>query len=305
MPSAPRAVLQGARFGQGAEERQKCLAKLAQDGRHPAGSADVPAVARRDQVQRRAEEGRGRKRQGRRARRSNLTERLCFPRLAVPHPLAPPTRGCLAKFALELRLKGMLSVERFKRRSSAANTSRRSSTSRSSTPATCAARAAGWMWRPSARMIDLETLNRTINDAKAHGNAFFGILGGEPFMHPRAARSLAAHPDCYFQVFTNGQFITEKIAKRAAAARQRHAADQHRRPRDRQRRAPRQEERASTAPCAAWIIASQDKLLTGVATSVCQTNIDELLTEELAARADRRWASITSGTTPTGRWARR
>ena len=26
--------------------------------------------------------------------------------------------------------------------------------------------------------IDLEALNRTINDAKAHGNAFFGILGG-------------------------------------------------------------------------------------------------------------------------------
>ncbi len=70
------------------------------------------------------------------------------------------------------------------------------------------------MWRPSATQIDLDTLNRTINDAKAHGNAFFGILGGEPFMHPELLDLLAAHPDCYFQVFTNGQFITEKIAQR-------------------------------------------------------------------------------------------
>ena len=27
---------------------------------------------------------------------------------------------------------------------------------------------------------------------------------------------LTAHPDCYFQVFTNGQFITEKVAARLA-----------------------------------------------------------------------------------------
>src|SRR6202034_4916337 len=59
--------------------------------------------------------------------------------------------------------------------------------------------------------IDLDTLNRTITDAKAHGNAFFGILGGEPFMHPELLDLLAAHPDCYFQVFTNGQFITDKV----------------------------------------------------------------------------------------------
>src|SRR5205823_8126108 len=63
-------------------------------------------------------------------------------------------------------------------------------------------------------VIDLAAMNRLINDAKKHGNAFFGILGGEPFMHPELLDILAAHPDCYFQVFTNGQFITEKVATR-------------------------------------------------------------------------------------------
>ena len=61
-------------------------------------------------------------------------------------------------------------------------------------------------------MISLEEWNRLINDAKAHGNSYFGILGGEPFLHPNLIQMLEAHPDCYFQIFTNGQAITDKTA---------------------------------------------------------------------------------------------
>ena len=75
--------------------------------------------------------------------------------------------------------------------------------------------------------IDQEALNRLISEAKAHGNTFFGILGGEPFMHPDLMTLLGAHPDCYFQVFTNGQFITEEIAEGM-----RHTAGEHRGPGD-------------------------------------------------------------------------
>ena len=32
--------------------------------------------------------------------------------------------------------------------------------------------------------IDLHAMNRMIGEAKAMGNVFFGIVGGEPFMHP-------------------------------------------------------------------------------------------------------------------------
>ena len=52
--------------------------------------------------------------------------------------------------------------------------------------------------------IDLDALNRVINDAREHGNSFFGILGGEPFMYPELMDIFAQYPDCYFQVFTNG-----------------------------------------------------------------------------------------------------
>ena len=93
--------------------------------------------------------------------------------------------------------------------------------------------------RARRRRLSLDELNRIVNDAKAHGNSYFGILGGEPFLHPQLLDLFAAHPDCYFQVFTNGQLITDEVARELRAARQRLAARQHRRHRDRQRRAPR------------------------------------------------------------------
>lgn len=64
--------------------------------------------------------------------------------------------------------------------------------------------------------IDLQAMDRLIEEAKEAGNSFFGIVGGEPFMHPQLLEILASHPECYFQVFTNGQFITDEVARRLA-----------------------------------------------------------------------------------------
>jgi len=122
-------------------------------------------------------------------------------------------------------------------------------------------------------------MNRLISDAKKSGNSFFGILGGEPFMHPQLMDILAAHPDCYFQIFTNGQFITEKIAgelRRLGNATplisiegREITSDERRGKKDVLNKTLRGLENCLKA-----------RLLTGVATSVCQTNIDELLTEK-------------------------
>jgi MoaA/NifB/PqqE/SkfB family radical SAM enzyme len=62
-----------------------------------------------------------------------------------------------------------------------------------------------------------EAFDRLLAEAKGMGNSFFGIVGGEPFMHPHLLDMLARHPDAYFQVFTNGQFITEDRARRIRA----------------------------------------------------------------------------------------
>jgi len=62
--------------------------------------------------------------------------------------------------------------------------------------------------------IEVDAMDRLIREGKEMGNSFFGILGGEPFMHGDLLEIFGRHPDCYFQVFTNGQFITDEVARR-------------------------------------------------------------------------------------------
>ncbi|HJT36268.1 MAG TPA: radical SAM protein [Pirellulales bacterium] len=126
--------------------------------------------------------------------------------------------------------------------------------------------------------IDLAAMNRLIGEAKTVGNSFFGILGGEPFMHPELLEILAAHPDCYFQVFTNGQLITDDIAKQlrrlgnvtplVSVEGSEIVSDERR-----GRAGVLSKTMAGLQNCL------NNKLLTGVCTSLCQTNIDDLLTE--------------------------
>jgi MoaA/NifB/PqqE/SkfB family radical SAM enzyme len=126
-------------------------------------------------------------------------------------------------------------------------------------------------------MIPLDELNRLVNDAREHGNSFFGVLGGEPFMHPELYDFLAQHPDCYFQIFTNGQLITEKAAKKlrqlgnatplVSIEGTGAVSDIRRGNKDVLGRTLR-----GLRNCL------DEKLLTGVATSLCQTNIGDLLT---------------------------
>ena len=128
-------------------------------------------------------------------------------------------------------------------------------------------------------MIPLDELNRLVNDAREHGNSFFGVLGGEPFMHPELFDFLAQHPDCYFQIFTNGQFITGKAAKKlrqlgnatplVSIEGTGGVSDIRRGSKDVLNRTMR-----GLRNCL------DEKLLTGVATSLCQTNIGDLLTKE-------------------------
>jgi MoaA/NifB/PqqE/SkfB family radical SAM enzyme len=201
-----------------------------------------------------------------------------FPSLAL-RILQTTDPRCLGKFLWNFGYKGVRSIQLFKKRIkrgeffppflyiSILNS--------------CNLRCQGcWVDVAAERVaIDLETLNRTINDAKAHGNAFFGILGGEPFMHPELLDLLAAHPDCYFQVFTNGQFITEKIAKRLRelgnvtpliSIEGREVVSD-------ERRGNKQVFERTLRGLRACL---KERVLTGVATSVCQTNISDLCTEE-------------------------
>ncbi|MGO8749517.1 MAG: radical SAM/SPASM domain-containing protein [Thermoguttaceae bacterium] len=128
--------------------------------------------------------------------------------------LTEPDKRALWKFVYNAGYKGMRSVQRYKKRLrrgvyfppflfiSIINS--------------CQLRCQGcWVDVASPRqLIERDDLNRVIEESKRQGNSFFGFLGGEPLMHPDLLDVLAAHPDCYFQIFTNGHLITDELAER-------------------------------------------------------------------------------------------
>ncbi len=123
------------------------------------------------------------------------------------------------------------------------------------------------------KMISFEDLDRILTDAKKHGNSYFGILGGEPFLHPQLFDVLAAHRDCYFQIFTNGQLITNEAARelrRIGNATPLISIEGT--------EAVSDERRGRTQVLSRTLEGLENcrrnRLITGVATSVCQTNFD-------------------------------
>jgi MoaA/NifB/PqqE/SkfB family radical SAM enzyme len=127
-------------------------------------------------------------------------------------------------------------------------------------------------------LISFEDMNRLIGNAKQHGNSFFGILGGEPFLHPDLIAILNAHPDCYFQIFTNGHAITDKMAaalRRAGNATPLVSVEGTEAVSDvrRGRTGVLNRTLAGIEAC------RRHRLITGVASSVCQSNFDDLVRE--------------------------
>jgi MoaA/NifB/PqqE/SkfB family radical SAM enzyme len=184
----------------------------------------------------------------------------------------------LWKLAYNFGFKGLLSVLRFKRRLkrgeyfppflyiSVINS--------------CNLRCQGCWVDVAAKQqtIDLEAMTRLIDDAKAAGNSFFGIVGGEPFMHRQLLEILGRHPDAYFQVFTNGHFITDDVAHELRrlgnvtpliSVEGTEIVSDERRGR----------EHVLSDTLRGLQNCLKHKVLTGVCTSVCQTNFHDLVNE--------------------------
>lgn len=126
--------------------------------------------------------------------------------------------------------------------------------------------------------MDPALLERTIRNCLSQGCNFFGILGGEPLLHEGLLEVLAKFPQAYFQLFTNGHRLDDRCAR---SLRQlgnvtplisieglERVADERRGGQD-----------VAALSLAAIRTCRQEKLLTGVATSVCQSNFDQVVQE--------------------------
>ncbi|MDA3893631.1 MAG: radical SAM protein [Salinivirgaceae bacterium] len=128
-----------------------------------------------------------------------------------------------------------------------------------------------------------ETLNNIINSSKAKGSYFFGILGGEPVMYPHLIEILEQHSDCYFQLFTNGTLLTDEVAKKLrklANVTPLVSIEGLEDVSDIRRGADKVYKRSMTGIDAC----TSNKLMTGVATSVCKSNFKDLVSEEFVQK---------------------
>ncbi|MEO1616858.1 MAG: radical SAM protein [Planctomycetota bacterium] len=126
--------------------------------------------------------------------------------------------------------------------------------------------------------IEVDAANNTIRQAKEMGNSFFGILGGEPFMHKDLMKIFEQNRDVYFQVFTNGHFITDEVAaelRRLGNVTPLISVEGTEIISDERRG------RAGVYSQTMQGIenALKHNLLVGVCTSVCKTNIDDLVND--------------------------
>ncbi|MEI7733439.1 MAG: radical SAM protein [Verrucomicrobiota bacterium] len=129
------------------------------------------------------------------------------------------------------------------------------------------------------RTLDVATLDRVIVECKRQGSSFFGLLGGEPLMHPGLFELLERHRDCYFQLFTNGTLLTDEVAGKLrqlgnvtpliSIEGSETVSDE--------RRGGKAVYRRSMEGLEAC---RRHRLITGVATSVCRSNFADLASEK-------------------------
>lgn len=124
-----------------------------------------------------------------------------------------------------------------------------------------------------------EVLNEIIEESKKKGSYFFGLLGGEPFLYPHLMEIIAKHPDCYFQIFTNGTVLSNEVAQqlnRLGNVSPLISVEGLKDVSDIRRGAKDVYGRTMTGIEAA----TANRLFTGVATSVCKSNFKDLVSEE-------------------------
>ena len=137
-----------------------------------------------------------------------------------------------------------------------------------------------WVTRgEKSTILDLDAINKIITDSKKFGAYFYGILGGEPLMYSELINLFKAHPDCYFQLFTNGTLLTERVAadlRQLANVTPLISLEGNEQVADIRRGSNRVFNRTMKA----IETSTSAGLITGVAISVCKSNIEMALSDE-------------------------
>lgn len=63
-------------------------------------------------------------------------------------------------------------------------------------------------------MLSTDDIENIIQASAKQGTYYHTLLGGEPFMYPHLWDVIERHPECYFQIITNGMFLDEENVAR-------------------------------------------------------------------------------------------
>nr|NQU89910.1 radical SAM protein [Bacteroidota bacterium] len=130
-----------------------------------------------------------------------------------------------------------------------------------------------------AGSLNIDQIHAVINESKKHGSYFFGILGGEPLMYPSLLEIFRKHPDCYFQLFTNGTLLHDRIAsdlRKIGNVTPLISLEGDEEVADIRRGANHVYKRTLSA----IETATKHKLITGVAVSVCKSNLKMAVSDD-------------------------
>ncbi len=188
-------------------------------------------------------------------------------------------KKCLYKFVYNLGIKGVFGLNRFKKRLK--NGDFFPAFHFISVTDDCNLSCQGcWVTgkKSNARMKP-EMLDKIITQSKEKGSYFFGILGGEPLMYKPLLEVFKKHSDCYFQLFTNGTLLTPSIAndlRKLANVSPLISFEGEREVADVRRGGKDVYEKAQ----AAIDNSTKAGLVTGVAMSVCKSNLELAFSED-------------------------
>jgi MoaA/NifB/PqqE/SkfB family radical SAM enzyme len=188
-------------------------------------------------------------------------------------------RTCLRKFIVNFGWKGLIGFSKFQKRKKKGEVF--PAFQFISVTNDCNLSCQGcWVSKgEKSESLDITKINKIITDSKQYGSYFFGILGGEPLLYKSLFDIFRAHPDCYFQLFTNGTLLTDKVAedlRSCANVTPLISFEGDENVADIRRGSSRVHQRTIKAV----ETATKHRLVTGVAISVCKSNIDMALSDE-------------------------
>jgi len=135
--------------------------------------------------------------------------------------------------------------------------------------------------RGRPRELSREQVDRIIGEGRARGANFYTLLGGEPLMYPNLWDIPGRHPDCYFQVISNGMFFSDDAVnaiRRLGNVTPLVSIDGRRQENDRRRG-----EGSFAQAVEGMRRLKREKILFGVATTVTGRNLDEVTSDAYVA----------------------